>query len=347
MRESRVFSEIHEVNRLHLSHYRLDTKAETMPIWHTRKGTVVCFGDRGKPEYYRAEMVFQEVLYLDFPLKLSTRARWRLATPEEGRIIFPVESIHEPDTKQARQKSRVYRSDLGFPSSDQPHSLGGSYEDRQNPSGTRTFFIVAASVQIVVYYAGDDLDLYLERLQQGALSDQKERGLRAMGKGKLLKNFFFDITAIGKEKLLKKLFTDITVLNSLAVYDYYFQEISYEQVFIRTGAEYQGAEISFYQVEYMSCPTTYLGFNYWWRIAEPYEAEYVFQKYKASVEDRKRAHDECKVYCIDERLEVYQPRPQRLAQRFYIVAQRVEVEVWFLGTRKYFDRFLDGLSDFQ
>lgn len=129
-------------------------------------------------------------------------------------------------------------------------------------------------------------------------------------------------------KMKSKRFTDIAVMNWVQIFDYFFQEIDHERIFIHAAGDYIYAELIFHHVEYMSCPT-YLGFNFRWRVAPPDEAERVFEAYILSDVDRERARRECTVYCIDENLNVYRPRPQRTPYTFYIVAHRVEIVVYW------------------
>ena len=147
---------------------------------------------------------------------------------------------------------------------------------------------------------------------------------------------------MGETEIKSRSFTDIDVMNSLPLYDHYILEVDSERVFIKTGSEYCMAELSFHDVEYLSCPT-YLGSNFWWRIAPPEEAEHVLERYRTSKGDRERADRECRIYCIDERLEVYHPRPQRASFTYYIVAQSVEIKVYWFGEN--FERLV--LSHFQ
>ncbi|HZO74307.1 MAG TPA: hypothetical protein VFB60_19045 [Ktedonobacteraceae bacterium] len=133
---------------------------------------------------------------------------------------------------------------------------------------------------------------------------------------------------MGNAEMKPEPYSDITVLHWLQILDYSFREISYERVFIQAIEDYRWAELIFHQVEYMSCPT-YLGGNYRWRLALPKEAEKVFEMYIMSDADRERARDECTVYCVDESLNVYNPRPQRTPYTFYLVAHRVEILLYW------------------
>lgn len=133
---------------------------------------------------------------------------------------------------------------------------------------------------------------------------------------------------MGNAEMKPEPYSDITVLHWLQIFDYFFRERSYERVFIHAIGDYQWAEITFHQVEYMSCPT-YLGCNYRWRLALPEEAEKVFETYITSDADGERARRECAVYAVDESLNVYNPRPQRMPYTFYLVAHRVEILLYY------------------
>ena len=147
---------------------------------------------------------------------------------------------------------------------------------------------------------------------------------------------------MGREKILSRRFTDIAVMNYVQVYDHKFRVIGYERVVIHSSFSYWWAVLSFYKVEYMSCPL-YLEHNFRWRLALPDEAEHVVERYRMSAGDRKRTQGESNVYCIEESLAGYHPPLQRAPYTFYIVAQGVEIKVSYWGED--FDKL--GISHFQ
>ena len=176
--EPKVFAEIEDVNRLHLSHYWLKTKEGMTPSAQSIPYQIVFSGDCGEPASYRVEIGFKRVLYLDCPFRLFSAVHWRTARPEEGQRVFPAEILFGP-LIDAHRKSQVYCLDIGTAASD--HKRSAAWDEKeapqvsQNHPSHRTFFIVAASVEIVVYFAGDDLETYLEHLRQRAFPDHRER----------------------------------------------------------------------------------------------------------------------------------------------------------------------------
>ena len=176
--EPKVFSEIEEVNRLHLSHYWLKTKKGTKPSAQSAKDRIFFSGDCGEPEHYRAELLFQQVLYLDCPLQLFSAVHWRMARPDEKRSVFPAEIIFEPAIQSLRQSSQVYCLDVGVSVAGQKRSSARNLREEDQVSqdhlALRTFFIVASRVEISVHYAGDDLETYLEHVGQKDFPDPRE-----------------------------------------------------------------------------------------------------------------------------------------------------------------------------
>ena len=175
--EPKTFTNIEAVNRLHLSQYRLDTQGVAQHI-QRMKELVVFRGDRGEPEYYRAEIAFKTVTYLNCPFYLAGHVHWRLARQDESRAVFPANTIFEAGVKYRRQRSWVYCFEIE--ASADHHQPSPSLNSREEPSqqvqlARRTFFIVADAVEISVYYQGDDLDTYLEHLQHETYPGQMER----------------------------------------------------------------------------------------------------------------------------------------------------------------------------
>ena len=177
--EPKVFAEIEDVNRLHLSHYWLKSTGEIKPFEQILLDELVFSGDCGEPEHYRAELFFKQVLYLDCPFQLFSAVHWRMARPEEGQRVFPAETMVGFMLQDARRKSQVYCLEVGPVASDQTRLAARNKEEAtqfsQDHPSHRTFFIVAIQVKIVVQYAGNDLETYLEHLQQRALPDHRER----------------------------------------------------------------------------------------------------------------------------------------------------------------------------
>lgn len=176
--ETKTFTEIEAVNRLHLSRYRLDTKGGVASDIQRMKERIVFCGDRGEPESYRAEIAFKTVLYLSCPFHLVGHVHWRLAKPNESRTVFPANTIFESGVKSDRQKSQVYC--LEVEASADRHEPPSSLNSKEEPSplsqpAHRTFFIVADAVEIVVHYQGGDLDAYMEQLQHETFPGQVER----------------------------------------------------------------------------------------------------------------------------------------------------------------------------
>ncbi|HZO74306.1 MAG TPA: hypothetical protein VFB60_19040 [Ktedonobacteraceae bacterium] len=174
--EPKMFTDVEMVNRLHLSHYRLDMKRETTPQLQRIKDLVVFSGDRGEPEYYRAEIRFKTVIYLNCPFQLFSNVHWRIARPDENRTIFPANTIFELGIKSARQRGQVYCLEVGASFHDhEPSPDTGGEPSFLAQQAHRTFFIIACSVEIFVHYQGSDLDEYLKQLRHEAFPGQMER----------------------------------------------------------------------------------------------------------------------------------------------------------------------------
>lgn len=123
-------------------------------------------------------------------------------------------------------------------------------------------------------------------------------------------------------------FTDITDANRVWVEVYVIESLeSFEiEKIVITGdrgyPDHLRVDITFFGHRYLACATEFEG-EVRWRMATPDEARMIRQAYG----DKSVIN----VYCIEEDLERFLPRPNREPQKFFIVASSVEIVVTYEG----------------
>ncbi len=179
---SRTFTEIEIVNRLQMYQYVCDVQnRQKVPDYLRRTKDRVAFtGDRGEPEAYRAEISFQAVEYLACPFRLPFNYHWRIATSDERKKAVLAYGVCDTEIKSTLQQTQVYCLEEDFsvyhhnvPTNFLP--VWGEYHPFRPQRVPHTFFIIAHSVEIVVYFPGEDLETYLEQLHGGSSLNEPER----------------------------------------------------------------------------------------------------------------------------------------------------------------------------
>lgn len=123
-------------------------------------------------------------------------------------------------------------------------------------------------------------------------------------------------------------FTDITDANRVWVELYVMESIeSFErETLLITGdrgyPNHFRVDVTFLGHKYLACATAFEG-EVRWRMATADEARMIRQAYWEN--------SDINVYCIEEDLDRFRPRPNKAPQKFFIVASSVEIVVTYEG----------------
>ncbi len=112
--------------------------------------------DQGWASYYRAELFFREVEYMSCPAYLPNNIEWRMATRGEAETVLGRYVISDAEREHACHECHVYCMD----------EVLSVYSPASRPQrDPHTFYIVAHSLEILVYYGGNFDNLGLSRFQ--------------------------------------------------------------------------------------------------------------------------------------------------------------------------------------